>query len=107
MRNSNEDMLNAAAKNVAKASNAELVQMLVAERKLLDGKLSTMPSFLRGLNVGAFTIGGLNVLIPEEFWGIDLPVWARFVVGGVFLMGALNYLLRQRGFMVAKRISRA
>jgi hypothetical protein len=99
-----EQLLDAAAKH---GIDATIHHKLDVERIGLDIKLATLPSFLRGVNVGAFTIGGLNVLIPEEFWGIDLPVWARFVVGGVFLLGALNYLLRQRGLMVAKRVSRA
>ncbi len=101
---SNEQLLTAAAQH---GIDTVLRKKLDAERSRLNTKLATLPSFFRGVNVGALTIGGLNVLIPEEFWGIDLPVWARVVVGGVFLMGALNYLLRQRGLMAAKRISRA
>jgi hypothetical protein len=104
MTNPNEAMLQAVAVN---AANASLRKKLDAERKRLNDKLATLPSFLRGLNVGAFTIGGLSTLIPEEFWGLDLPPWARVVIGGVFLLGAANYLIRQRGFMIAKRISRA
>ncbi len=96
-----------AAAEVARQRDAEVRRGLDAERKRLDTKLATLPSFFRGLNVGAFAVGGLNVLIPEHFWGIDLPPWARVAIGVVFLMGALNYLLRQRGLMIAKRISRS
>lgn len=104
MTNPNEHLLNVAAKH---GISATLRTALIAERARLDSKLSPLASFCRGANVGAFTIGGLNVLIPDDFWGIDLPPWARVVVGGVFLVLALNYLIRQRGLMVAKRISRA
>ena len=104
MTNPHDAMLQRVAVN---AANAPLKKKLAEERSLISKNLATMPSFIRGMYVGAFLSGGLNVLFPEHFWGIDLPNWARVTIGVAFLVGALNYLLRQRGWMVAKRVSRA
>ena len=77
------------------------------ERKLIATKLSPIASFCRGLQVGALAVGGVNTIVPGQFGVADWPLWLRAIVGGVCLLLAVNYLLAQRGFMVAKRVSKA
>ena len=77
------------------------------ERMKIDAKLAPISCFTRGVQVGALTIGAVNTMIPGQFGVIDWPMWLRLLIGVVFLLLAVNYLLAQRGFMVAKRISRA
>lgn len=77
------------------------------EHKLIAEKLSPLASFCRGLQVGALAVGGVNTIVPGQFGVADWPLWLRAVIGGAFLLLAVNYLLAQRGFMVAKRISQA
>ncbi len=91
----------------AAARDAVLRKGLKQERKRLDDRLATLPSFIRGLQVGALFIGGVNTIIPGQFGVIDWPLWLRVICGGIFLMIALNFLIAQRGFMVASARSRA
>ena len=77
------------------------------ERELIAWKLSPIASFCRGVQVGALFIGGVNTIIPGQFGVIDWPLWLRVVLGGACVLLAVNYLLAQRGYMIAKRISRA
>lgn len=77
------------------------------ERAKIDAKLAPISCFTRGIHVGALTVGAVNTMIPGQFGVIDWPLWLRLLIGIVFLLLAVNYLLAQRGFMIAKRISRA
>lgn len=80
---------------------------LKREKALIAAKLDPMASFIRGVQVGALMIGGVNTIVPGQFGVVDWPLWLRVVIGGACVLLAVNYLLAQRGFMVAKRMSKA
>lgn len=82
-------------------------QAMDKERQLIVGKLSPLPCFIRGVQVGALMIGGVNTIFPGQFGVVDWPLWVRVMLGGACVLLAVNYLLVQRGFMLAKRISKA
>lgn len=90
-----------------KQKDRALQQVKNSERALIDTKLAPLPSFIRGVQVGALFVGGANTIIPGQFGVIDWPLWLRVILGGACVLLAVNYLLAQRGFMIAKRISRA
>ena len=103
MTNPNDTMLQAAAKNVAASSSAELVQKLAIERSMLNERLSTIPSFLRGLQAGIFAVAALTGVLPD----IPMAPWLEITIRVVFLLGALHCVVAQRGLMYAKGMSRA
>ena len=84
-----------------------LEQAQAAEREMIATKLSPLASFIRGVQVGALVIGGINTIIPGQFSVVDWPLWVRVVLGGACILGAIHFLLTQRGFMIIKRISKA
>ena len=84
-----------------------LEQARAAERALIALKLDPVITFYRGVQVGALMIGGVNTIIPGQFGVIDWPLWLRAVLGGAFILLAVHFLLAQRGFMIARRISKA
>lgn len=90
-----------------KVRHARVRAAMDKERQLIVGKLAPLPCFTRGVQVGALAIGGINTIIPGQFGVIDWPLWLRVVLGGALVLLAINYLLAQRGYMIAKRISKA
>jgi hypothetical protein len=87
--------------------DAQIRMDLKRERLLINLKLDPMSAFIRGVQVGALMIGGINTIFPGQFGVVDWPLWLRVVLGGACILLAINYLLVQRGFMIAKRISKA
>lgn len=77
------------------------------ERRLITSKLSPSASFIRGIQVGGLLVGGVNTIAPGQFGVADWPLWVRLIIGGIFLVMALNYLMAQRGWMKASQITRA
>lgn len=80
---------------------------LKREKLMIDLKLDPMATFIRGVQVGALAIGGINTIFPGQFGVIDWPLWIRVVLGGALILLAIHFLLQQRGFMIARRISKA
>ena len=84
-----------------------LEQAQAAERALIALKLDPMSTFIRGVQVGALMIGGINTIFPGQFGVVDWPLWLRVVLGSACILVAIHFLLEQRGFMIARRISKA
>lgn len=84
-----------------------LEQARAAEREMIAASLSPMATFIRGVQVGALMIGGVNTIFPGQFGVVDWPLWLRAVLGSACILMAVHFLLQQRGFMIAKRISKA
>lgn len=72
----------------------------------IDEKLSPIASFCRGVLVGVLGLQALQLLTPDLLMVHDWPIWLRAVVGVVVLLGAVNYLMAQRGFMLMRRMAR-
>lgn len=87
--------------------DAQIRADLKREKLLIDLKLDPMSAFIRGVQVGALVIGGINTIIPGQFGVVDWPLWLRVVLGGMCVLLAIHFLLQQRGFMIARRISKA
>jgi hypothetical protein len=84
-----------------------LEQVRAAERERIALQLSPMTTFIRGVQVGALVIGGINTIFPGQFGVADWPLWMRLLTGGLCILVAVHFLLEQRGYMIAKRISKA
>ena len=84
-----------------------LEQARAAEREMIAASLSPMATFIRGVQVGALVIGGVNTIFPGQFGVADWPLWMRLLTGGLCILVAVHFLLEQRGYMIAKRISKA
>ena len=84
-----------------------LEQARAAERELIATKLSPLATFIRGVLVGALMIGGVNTIFPGQFGVVDWPLWLRAVLGSGCILLAIHFLLAQRGYMLARRISKA
>jgi hypothetical protein len=80
---------------------------LAGERTLIALKLDPLSTFIRGVQVGALVIGGVNTIFPGQFGVVDWPLWLRAVLGGACVLLAIHFLLEQRGYMIARRISKA
>lgn len=85
----------------------ELEDALAKERELIATKLNPHATFIRGVQVGALVIGGVNTMIPGQFGVIDWAWWIRTPIGIALILMAIHFLLEQRGFMIIKRISKA
>lgn len=81
-------------------------QALAKERELIATKLHPHATFLRGIQVGALVIGGINTMIPGQFGVADWPLWIRLLAGVALIALAIHFLLEQRGYMIIKRISK-
>lgn len=87
--------------------NRELEDALAAEREMIATKLDPHSTFIRGIQVGALVIGGINTIFPGQFGVVDWPLWLRVVLGSGCILLAIHFLLEQRGLMIIKRISKA
>ena len=87
--------------------DAQIRMDLKREKLLIALKLDPLATFIRGVQVGALVIGGVNTIFPGQFGVVDWPLWLRMVLGSGCILLAINFLLAQRGFMLARRISKA
>jgi hypothetical protein len=85
----------------------EFEDALAAERELVATKLHPRATFIRGVQVGALVIGGINTMIPGQFGVVNWPLWIRLSAGFMLIMLAMHFLLEQRGYMIIKRISKS
>jgi cytochrome c biogenesis protein CcdA len=86
--------------------NRELEDVLAKEREMIATKLNPHATFIRGIQVGALVIGGINTMIPGQFGVADWPLWIRLLAGVALIVLAIHFLLEQRGYMIIKRISK-
>ena len=87
--------------------DAQIRLDLKREKLLIALKLDPLATFIRGVQVGALMIGGVNTIFPGQFGVVDWPLWLRAVLGSACILMAVHFLLQQRGFMIARRISKA
>jgi hypothetical protein len=86
--------------------NRELEDALAKERELVATKLNPHATFIRGIQVGALVIGGINTMIPGQFGVAEWAWWIRTPIGFALILLAIHFLLEQRGYMIIKRISK-
>lgn len=68
--------------------------------------IAPLPSFIRGIQVGAFAVGAVNTAVPGQFGVVDWPLWLRLLIAFLFLAIAVNHVLCQRGNMLVSKVSR-
>jgi len=77
------------------------------ELREIEDMVDPLPSFARGVQFGGLTVGALNTMAPGMFGVADWPQPVRMIVGLAFILLAVHFLIRQRGFMNAQKINRS